>query len=71
MTRERSKSSPTRIPRSNRSPSPQISVRLDGADRQWGKDPLQQLLVGLDSLRAPESGNRPGRSLVIKPTQGG
>jgi hypothetical protein len=29
------------------------------------------LLVGLDSLRAPELGNWSGRSLAIKPTNGG
>jgi len=47
------------------------AVRPNGADHQWGKDPLKQLLVGLDSLRASEPGNWLGRSLAIKPTNGG
>ena len=36
-----------------------------------GRTHPRRLLVELGSLRAPEPGNRPGRSLAIKPTYGG
>jgi hypothetical protein len=36
-----------------------------------GRTHSRRLLVELDSLRAPELGNRLGRSLAIKPTYGG
>ena len=42
-----------------------------GADYQWGKDPLEQLMVRFDSWRAVSSGNRAGRSLATKSTYGG
>jgi hypothetical protein len=52
-----------------------LAVRPKGADYQWGKDqgkdPLKQMLVRLDSLRAFEPGNRLGRSLAIKPHEAG
>src|SRR5215472_9168758 len=35
-----------------------------------GRTHSRRLLVELDSLRAPEPGNRQGRSLAIKPTNG-
>ena len=38
---------------------------------QWGKDPLEQLMVRFDSWRAVGSGNRAGRSLATKSTYGG
>jgi hypothetical protein len=46
-------------------------VRPNGANHQWGKDPPKEVLVELGSLRASEPGNWPGRSLAIKPTNGG
>jgi hypothetical protein len=46
-------------------------VRPKGADYQWGKDPLEQLMVRFDSWRAVSPGNRAYRSLVTKPTYGG
>src|SRR5260370_636684 len=36
-----------------------------------GRTHPRRLLVELGSLRAPEPGNRPGRSHAIKPTYGG
>ena len=42
-----------------------------GADYQWGKDPLEQLMVGFDSYRAVSLGNRASRNLVKKSTIGG
>jgi hypothetical protein len=42
-----------------------------GADYQWGKDPLEQLMVRFDSYRAVRLGNRVSRNLVKKPTIGG
>src|SRR5713226_11880 len=47
------------------------SVRPKGADYQWGKDPLEQLLVRFDSWRAVRSGNGSGWSLATKSTFGG
>jgi hypothetical protein len=42
-----------------------------GADYQWGKDPLEQLMVRFDSWRAVRSGNWLGWNLVTKSTIGG
>ena len=42
-----------------------------GADYQWGKDPLEQLMVRFDSYRAVSLGNQAGRNLVKKSTLGG
>ena len=42
-----------------------------GADYQWGKDPLEQLMVRFDSWRAARSGNWPGWNLATKSTKGG
>ena len=42
-----------------------------GADYQWGKDPLEQLMVRFDSYRAVSLGNRASRNLVKKLTFGG
>ena len=42
-----------------------------GADYQWGKDPLEQLMVRFDSYRAVSLGNQAGRNLVKKSTSGG
>jgi len=42
-----------------------------GADYQWGKDPLEQLMVRFDSYRAVSLGNRASRNLVRKSTLGG
>jgi hypothetical protein len=42
-----------------------------GADYQWGKDPLEQLMVRFDSYRAVRLGNRASRNLVKKSTLGG
>ncbi len=47
------------------------SVCPKGADYQWGKDPLEQLMVRFDSYRAVSPGNRASRNLVKKPTLGG
>jgi hypothetical protein len=41
------------------------------AEYQWGKDPLEQLMVGFDSWRAFGAGNRADRNLATKPTIGG
>ena len=41
------------------------------AEYQWGKDPLEQLMVRFDSWRAVSSGNRADRNLVTKSTIGG
>jgi hypothetical protein len=38
---------------------------------QWGKDPLEQLMVRFDSYRAESLGNRASRNLVRKSTLGG
>jgi hypothetical protein len=46
-------------------------VRPDGAAHQWGRVPPRQLSVRSGSYRAAWSGNRPGRSLVTKSTEGG
>ena len=46
-------------------------MRPNRADYQWGEDPLEQLMVRFDSWRAIGSGNRAGRSLATKSTQGG
>src|SRR5207244_10724612 len=35
-----------------------------GADYQWGKDPLEQLMVRFDSYRAASLGNQASRNLV-------
>ena len=48
-----------------------FSVCPKGADYQWGKDPLEQLMVRFDSWRAVWSGNWPDRNLVTKSTLGG
>ena len=40
-----------------------------GADYQWGKDPLEQLMVRFDSWRAAWSGNWLGRILATKSTE--
>jgi hypothetical protein len=42
-----------------------------GADYQWGKDPLEQLMVRFDSYRAVSLGNWASRNLVKKSTLGG
>jgi hypothetical protein len=42
-----------------------------GADYQWGKDPLEQLMVRFDSYRAASLGNWASRNLVKKSTLGG
>src|SRR5439155_14689670 len=42
-----------------------------GADYQWGKDPLEQLMVRFDSYRAARLGNQASRNLVKKSTLGG
>jgi hypothetical protein len=42
-----------------------------GADYQWGKDPLEQLMVRFDSWRAVSAGNRADRNLATKSTHGG
>src|SRR5216110_3142552 len=42
-----------------------------GADYQWGKDPLEQLMVRFDSYRAARLGNQASRKLVKKSTLGG
>ena len=42
-----------------------------GADYQWGKDPLEQLMVRFDSYRAVSLGNQASRNLVKKSTLGG
>jgi hypothetical protein len=42
-----------------------------GADSQWGKDPLEQLMVGFDSWRAAGPGNGAGRNPATKSTYGG
>jgi hypothetical protein len=42
-----------------------------GADYQWGKDPLEQLMVRFDSYRAVSLGNQASRNLVTKSTLGG
>jgi len=42
-----------------------------GADYQWGKDPLEQLMVRFDSWRAASTGNGAGRNLATKSTHGG
>ena len=42
-----------------------------GADYQWGKDPLEQLMVRFDSWRAAWLGNWPGWNLATKSTKGG
>ena len=42
-----------------------------GADYQWGKDPLEQLMVGFDSYRAVSPGNQASRNLVKTSTLGG
>jgi len=42
-----------------------------GADYQWGKDPLEQLMVRFDSWRAAWSGNRLGWNPATKSTIGG
>ena len=42
-----------------------------GADYQWGKDPLEQLMVRFDSWRAIGTGNRANRNLATKSTHGG
>ena len=42
-----------------------------GADYQWGKDPLEQLMVRFDSWRAASPGNGAGRNLATKSTYGG
>ena len=39
-----------------------------GADYEWGKDPLEQLMVRFDSYRAVSPGNRASRNLVKKAT---
>src|SRR5882672_9350433 len=52
-------------------PSRHSCVRPKGADYQWGKDPLEQLIVRFDSWRAVSPGNRACWSLVTKSTNGG
>jgi hypothetical protein len=47
------------------------SVCPTGADYQWGKDPLEQLMVRFDSYRAVSPGNQASRNLVTKSTSGG
>ena len=42
-----------------------------GAGYQWGKDPLEQLMVRFDSWRAASPGNGAGRNLATKSTYGG
>ena len=42
-----------------------------GADYQWGKDPLEQLMVRFDSWRAVRLGNWLGWNLATKSTVGG
>jgi hypothetical protein len=42
-----------------------------GADYQWGKDLLEQLMVRFDSWRAVRLGNWPGWNLATKSTLGG
>ena len=42
-----------------------------GADYQWGKDPLEQLMVRFDSWRAVSTGNGADRNLATKSTHGG
>jgi hypothetical protein len=42
-----------------------------GADYQWGKDPLEQLMVRFDSWRAVRLGNQTGWNLATKSTIGG
>jgi hypothetical protein len=42
-----------------------------GADYQWGKDPLEQLMARFDSYRAVSLGNQASRNLVTKSTLGG
>jgi len=42
-----------------------------GAGYQWGKDPLEQLMVRFDSWRAVSTGNRADRNLATKSTYGG
>ena len=41
------------------------------AEYQWGKDPLDQLMVRFDSWRAVGPGNRADRNLATKSTYGG
>ena len=48
-----------------------FSVCPKGADYQWGKDPLEYLMVRFDSWRAVRSGNWLGWNLVTKSTKGG
>jgi len=48
-----------------------FSVCPKGADYQWGKDPLEQLMVRFDSYRAVSLGNQASRNLVKKSTLGG
>ncbi len=49
----------------------QSCVCPKGADYQWGKDPLDQLMVRFDSWRAVRLGNRSGWNLATKSTLGG
>jgi hypothetical protein len=44
------------------------SVCPKEADYQWGKDPLEQLMVRFDSYRAVSLGNQISRNLVTKST---
>lgn len=57
--------------RRSRLPRRHSCVCPKGADYQWGKDPLEQLMVGFDSYRAVSLGNRASRNLVKKSTLGG
>jgi hypothetical protein len=41
---------------------------LRGADFQWGKCPLEQLMVSFDIRRAERPGNWPGRNLATRST---
>jgi hypothetical protein len=41
------------------------------AEYQWGKDPLESLMVRFDSWRAVGSGNRASRNPATKSTHGG
>jgi hypothetical protein len=50
---------------------PRLYVCPKGADYQWGKDPLEQLMVRFDSYRAVSLGNQASRNLVTKSTLGG
>jgi len=47
------------------------SVCPKGAGYQWGKDPLEQLMVRFDSYRAVSLGTEASRNLVTKSTIGG